>query len=221
MNSEFYKPKKTFLNLPLDKQKRIETVLVQEFATHGYRKASLNRVVNELGIAKGSLYQYFANKEAIFLFIFERFTRLVKETVGKPVGQGGCDDFWGIVRRVLLAGVTFIDRYPAYYQLYLKALFESDVPRREEIIRRVRLFSLEYFGSLVDECQRLGLLRQEVSSQMVVFMIDAVMDRFLQGYARAYLDDGLELTAKGRDEVTGDIDMMLDILRRGLANTPK
>ncbi len=216
MKDEFTYSKNTFWNLPEDKRQRIEEALVQEFASQGYRKASLNRVVLSLGIAKGSLYQYFANKEAIFLFIFERFSRLVKEMAGKPVALGTGGDFWEIVRRLFLAGVAFVDKYPAYYQLYLNALFEHDVPRREEIIGQVRLFSLEYFGPLIAEGQRRGLIRSEIAGQMVVFMIDATMDRFLQGYARVYLDDGLGLTGKGRDQIEDDIEMMIEILRNGL-----
>jgi AcrR family transcriptional regulator len=215
MKDEFIQPKNTFWNLPADKRRRIEEALVAEFAGQGYRRASLNRVVRELGIAKGSLYQYFANKEGIFLFVFERFTRLVKESVGKPEVVG-CGDFWEIVRQVILAGVSFIDRYPLYYQLYLNVLFEHDVPRREEIIRHVRLFSLEYFGPLIGDGQRRGVIRSEISARMVVFMIDAAMDRFLQSYARSYLDDGLDLANKDKTEIIADIDMMLDVLRCGL-----
>lgn len=217
MKNKIIQAKNTFWNLPDDKRRRIEEALVLEFASQGYRKASLNRVVKELGIAKGSLYQYFANKEGIFLFIFERFTRLVKEMAGKQAELSEAGDFWKIVRRVLLAGVAFVDKYPVYYQFYLQALFEHDVPRREDIIRQVRLFSWEYFGPLVKEGQRRGLIRSEISGRMVVFMIDAAMDRFLQGYARSYLDDGLGLTGKGRTEIVTEIEMMLDVLRHGLA----
>lgn len=210
-------PKKTFWNLPDAKRRRIEDALVLEFSTQGYKKASLNTLVKGLGIAKGSLYQYFENKEATFLFTFDRFTKLVKEMVGKPaMADSGGDDFWALVRRTFLAGVAFIDKFPSYFQLYLNTLFEQDVPRREEIIRRVRLFPMEYFMPLVQRGQRQGVIRPEVSVPVAVFMIGAVLDRFLQGYARSYLDDGLGLAAKSRPELLAEVDAMLDILQAGL-----
>ena len=215
-------PKNTFWNLPDSKRRRIEDALVLEFATQGYQKASLNTVVKGLGIAKGSLYQYFANKEAIFLFVFDRFTELVKEMVGKPKAvDNGDDDFWGLVRRVFLVGVTFVDKFPNYYQLYLNTLFEHDVPRREEIIHRVRLFSMEYFGPLAQQGQEQGGIRPEVSVSVAVFMIGAVLDRFLQGYFWVYLDDGLGLAAKSRPELFAEIDAMINILQDGLGQSGK
>ncbi|MFW8601603.1 TetR/AcrR family transcriptional regulator [Desulfobacterota bacterium M19] len=212
------KPKQTFRNLTAEKRRLIEKVLVEEFAREGYRRASLNNVVKRLGIAKGSLYQYFDNKEAIFLFVFERFTRLVKSMVGKPsAADSRPENFWQTVRRVWVAGIVFIDKYPAYYQLYLNALFEQDIPRREEIISRVRLFSMEFFGPLVAAARERGGLRPDVPLSVVVFMIDAAMDRFLQSYARSYLDDGLELAAADRARAEARMDTIIETLKNGIA----
>ena len=56
----------TFRQLPPDKQERVLDAALAEFADQGYHQASLNRMVAQAGIAKGSLYQYFPNKEGIF-----------------------------------------------------------------------------------------------------------------------------------------------------------
>ena len=61
------KPQKTFLTLPEGKQARLLETATEEFAAQGYQKASINRIVEKLGIAKGSIYQYFRNKEHLFL----------------------------------------------------------------------------------------------------------------------------------------------------------
>ncbi|MEM9491158.1 MAG: helix-turn-helix domain-containing protein, partial [Myxococcota bacterium] len=59
-------PKATFHNLPADKRARIVEAATAEFARRGYDGASLSRIVTALGIAKGSLYQYFAGKLDLF-----------------------------------------------------------------------------------------------------------------------------------------------------------
>ena len=209
-------PKDTFTKLPPDKRLKIEAALIKEFATHGYRKASLNTVVKELSIAKGSLYQYFANKEAIFLYIFDRFTHLVKTMVQNPQGAEPDLGLWEAVRRTIMAGICFIDRYPDCYQLYLNVLFEHEIPQREELIAKVRLFSKEYFGPLIVRGQERGEVRA-VPVAMVVFVIDAVLDRFLQGYARSYLDGGLRLAAKDREGLEAEVDLLIETLRQGLS----
>ncbi|MBK7920673.1 MAG: TetR/AcrR family transcriptional regulator [Chloroflexi bacterium] len=59
-------PKDTFFNLPEDKRALICKVAVAEFAKHRFDKASINRIVAQSGIAKGSFYQYFEDKRIYF-----------------------------------------------------------------------------------------------------------------------------------------------------------
>jgi len=211
-------PKQTFLNLAEEKRAMIEAALVEEFATKGYRKASLNVVAKELNIAKGSLYQYFDNKESIFLYVFDQFTRLIKKSVGKPEEQAaGHLDFWQAVRSVIYAGIGFIQRYPSYFQLYLQVLHEEDIPQREELITRVRLFSEEYFGPMVEACQRRGVFVQTPVST-IIFILDAVMDRFFQACAKQYIDSGYDMNQINRFEIELEIEHIIETLEFGIAN---
>ena len=215
MNKQLSSPTDTFSKLPTEKRERIEAALVCEFADKGYQKASLNTVVGRLGIAKGSLYQYFTNKESIFLHVFDLFTGKIKALLQQP--EGAELTLWQAVRRTMLMGVGFIDQYPEFYQLYLNVLFEHEVPRRQELIARVRLFSMEYFGPLVRQGQTEGTVSKQVPPAMAIFLIDAALDRLLQGYARSYLDGGLGLAAKDGPGVIREIDLLLETIQHGLA----
>lgn len=209
-------PKNTYLNLPAEKQARILRAAMEEFGRNGYEKASLNTMVRELAISKGSIYRYFANKEALFLFVFEQFTQLVKEVVHQAISGSSRSDFFSQVREVLLAGIRFIDQHPEYFQIYLQVLFEKNIPHREELISRVRLFSFEYFGPLCDEAKEQGTIRRDISTRTICFMIDSLMDRFLQAYARPYLDGGLELAGKSAEELAEAADLVIYALRQGM-----
>jgi TetR/AcrR family transcriptional regulator len=65
-------PKPTFLHLSAAKRETIIALASAEFAAHPYALASLSRVVERAGIAKGSIYQYFENKQDLYLFILEQ-----------------------------------------------------------------------------------------------------------------------------------------------------
>jgi len=62
-------PKQTFLNLPEEKQNTIINAAVEEFAEYGLENASTNRIVKNSGIAKGSFYQYFEDKQDVFMYL--------------------------------------------------------------------------------------------------------------------------------------------------------
>lgn len=207
----------TFANLPLDKQQRIVAAATREFAANGYQRASMNAIVKEAGIAKGSIYQYFANKEALFLHVFAQFELFVKREVKAQVGRGDEQDFFDHVCGVLQAGMHFVDSNPQAFELYLKILFEQDVPHREELVAQLRLFSAEYFSPLLATAREHGKIRADASTETVIFLLDAVIERFLQGYAKPYLDSGLGLAGKNKKQLTREIDAIIAILRNGLA----
>lgn len=49
---------------------RILDVSKQEFSTHGFEGASYNKIIQKIGISKGSMYYYFENKEDLFITCF-------------------------------------------------------------------------------------------------------------------------------------------------------
>ena len=72
MDSEPVNVYKTFNNLDKQKQDRIFNAAVREFSEWGYAGASINTMVENLGIAKGSIFQYFGNKEGLLTLYFQR-----------------------------------------------------------------------------------------------------------------------------------------------------
>ena len=64
-------PKKTFENLDPAKRERFTAVCSREFAIKNYRSASVSAIVEELGIAKGSVYQYFENKKDLYTYLID------------------------------------------------------------------------------------------------------------------------------------------------------
>mgnify|MGYP001367152296 CR=1 FL=1 len=65
-------PKSTFLNLRPEKRADFTDAALFEFALNDYQNASITNMVKVLGIAKGSVYQYFENKKD--LYEFDKFT---------------------------------------------------------------------------------------------------------------------------------------------------
>ena len=118
----------TFLNLPEAKQARIIEAALAEFADKGYPQASLNVIVARSGIAKGSLYQYFTDKTGIFLYIFDFAISMVRRLLVQVKYEE--EDFFTRLEKSLLAGVAFIQQHPKIYGIYLKILFDQQVPQK-------------------------------------------------------------------------------------------
>jgi AcrR family transcriptional regulator len=64
-------PKTTFLNLDKKKKEKFLKNCFEEFAGLDYNTASISFIVQEMGIAKGSVYQYFENKKDLFFYLVD------------------------------------------------------------------------------------------------------------------------------------------------------
>lgn len=207
-------PKNTFRNLATDKQRRIMAAAVHEFAEYGFKQASVNRIVKVTGIAKGSLYQYFASKEALYLHVFTDFIELVKQTVKEnEVNDGG--ELFSRIRFVIMAGLRFIATHPQYFRLYSRLLNEEESPFRPELLRQVRFFPVEYFEPLIRRGQAQGMIRTDVPVGLIVFMIDAVLDRYLLAVSSGL--GGRDIGSADPDRPEAIIEQIIKLLAGGMA----
>jgi AcrR family transcriptional regulator len=191
----------TFHNLPQAKQDKVLEAALAEFADKGYEQASLNTMVAHSGIAKGSLYQYFKDKKGLFVYVFQFAIELVRRTLTKVKEDSLGESFFVRLEKSLLAGVEFIQRHPRIYGLYLKILFDQNVPRREELLQTVRQFAADYLGSLVRQGIERGELSRNLSAPAAIFLLDALLDRFLQAVALPAFDVTLRLNEADQAEV--------------------
>jgi AcrR family transcriptional regulator len=205
-----------FHNLPEEKKERILTVASEEFSQKGYAGASINSIVGRLGIAKGSLFQYFGTKDGLFRFVFSRALERVKGNLRDVRDNTRRRDLSSRLSDTLLAGAWFIRRHPLFYRLYLQLLSDNTIPFRNDMLLALRQYSLEYIRSLLEEAKQRGELADYVDLNRAAFMIDAVMDRFLQAQAVPHIDAGLGLFDGDMTDIQGWIKDMVQMIQKGV-----
>ena len=116
-------PKKTFLNLPDEKRQTIINAAIEEFAEYGLENASTNRIVANSGISKGSFYQYFDDKQDVFMYLL---TVLENEKMeyfkGKHPPSTNMDTF-GYFRWMIKTGMEFDTSHPLLTQAISRVMF--------------------------------------------------------------------------------------------------
>lgn len=212
------KPLKTFQNLSQSKQERITRIAVEEFSEKGYAGASINAMVRRLGIAKGSIFQYFGDKRGLFLFAFNTAMEMVKDYLRTVRDQTVSEDLFTALEATLTAGVIFMQKHPVIYRLYIKAMFEDDIPFRSEILRSLREYSFKYFRSLLERARARGELRPDLDLDKAAFVLDALMDRFLLARTVPHLDAGLGIYACSDDDARRWISQIKDMVRLGMGS---
>lgn len=63
-------PKSTFFNLPEEKKERIINATLEEFTENKYESVAISNISKKAKIPVGSFYQYFYDKDDLYLYIF-------------------------------------------------------------------------------------------------------------------------------------------------------
>lgn len=66
-------PTETFFRLSEPKQQRIIEAIKLEVARVPYEEISINSIIRQCGISRGSFYQYFENKEDMYLYLISGY----------------------------------------------------------------------------------------------------------------------------------------------------
>ena len=66
-------PSSTFMNLPPEKQEKLLEAATREFSSRPFNEASINQIIKEAGIPRGSFYMYFQDKEELFRYLLRGY----------------------------------------------------------------------------------------------------------------------------------------------------
>src|SRR5829696_9013790 len=101
------------------------------FAERGYAAVTMDEIAAAIGVTKPLLYNYFGNKERLYLACLERAGEAMFATVGKAVSQA--DSPADALRRGLHAFFAFVDEDRDAWRV----LFDETLPAGGEIAERV------------------------------------------------------------------------------------
>ena len=108
-------PTATFFALPEERRERLVREAIAEFSERPYAEASLSQIAVRSQIAKGSFYQYFADKLDLYRWLVtEEAPRAKREFIG-AAGQSG--DFWADFETLIERGMAFLVERPRLARL--------------------------------------------------------------------------------------------------------
>lgn len=69
-------PKDTFINLPIERQSRIETILLDIFSEKHLSRVNVSEIVEKMQMSRGSFYKYFEDLEDAYQYIIKKIQLL-------------------------------------------------------------------------------------------------------------------------------------------------
>ncbi len=207
----------TFNNLDKKKQNRIFTAALREFSEKGYAGASINRIVTDLGIAKGSIFQYFGDKEGLFTFVVLRSLEMVKDHLKSVRDETINDDFFSRIERLFTSGVSFLRKHPRIYGLYTRILYEGNLKFISRLLNAIRAESYQFLSEMIQLGIKRGEVRNNIDLTCAAFLLDSVLDRFLQAFMLEHFGQHPGIYRAHEGDIYHWATNLVGLLREGMA----
>jgi AcrR family transcriptional regulator len=211
-------PKQTFLNLLEDKRTVITNAAIDEFAEHGYKSASINRIVTNSGISKGSFYQYFEDKMDVFKYLMDVVAKEKMEFFKDKHPPSSNMDTFEYFRWIVKTGMEFNSAYPRMTQAGSRVLLGEGLYYGEDFAE-YRHLSTGALAAMIKQAMKRGEVDPSVDVELAVM----VMDTWMNAIAAYILNEGLrqkDIVKWVRSVKTQEkIDKLLYVMEYGLRKT--
>jgi AcrR family transcriptional regulator len=143
---------------------RIIAVARQHFFAHGFRGVTMDDLAGELGMSKKTLYASFPTKtDLLRAVLLDKFRRV--ETDLQRIAAGFSDDMFDSLHQLLAC----LQRHTEEIQPPFVRDIRREAPQMFELVQtRRRQIIQTYFGSLLDECRKAGIVRKDISTRLII-----------------------------------------------------
>ncbi|MBX3067669.1 MAG: TetR/AcrR family transcriptional regulator [Microbacteriaceae bacterium] len=182
-----------FFKLDSEKQKKIFEAAFAEFATHGFAEASLNRVISNAEMSKGSVYYYFNGKEDLYEFVLRNtIEKLLVKSGPYPVPETeDTDEFWKVLEGYYLRTMQRLLESPQTSKLIRNWISGSDGPAVAKAGEQSVQETSSWFMKTILKGQRIGAIRNDLPAELLITMAGGLgtsMDTWLVGHAFSVKD---------------------------------
>ncbi len=156
-----------------DKRNRILKAAVKVFSQRGFYNARVAEIARNAGVADGTIYLYFKNKDEILISIFEeemeRFIARARREVEAE------EDAAAKLRRFAYTHLDFVRKNPKLAQVFQLELRQSNKFIKEYTGSKLREY-LDLIGEIVEQGQREGVIRRDLHPGLVKRALFGALD---------------------------------------------
>jgi AcrR family transcriptional regulator len=143
-----------------------------EFGMHGFSGGSLNVIARRAGVAKGSLFQYFADKRDLYAFIADIASQRVRAYMEDRIRElDPTRPFFDFLTDWLDAWVAYFADHPHERALHAAATLEVDTEARVSVQNVIHRHYLEVLRPIVRDAHSRGDLRADSDTDALMSLL--------------------------------------------------
>jgi len=188
-----------------DKYQRILEAAVKVFAEQGFYQSTISQIAREAGVADGTIYLYFKNKDDILVQFFsykaKQVFELFREEVSKA--ENAVEKLHNLIRRHLEEFQR--DKNMA---IVYQAETHQNSRAADPQIREMSKMYLDIVSEIVEQGQADGSMRKDLYLSLVKRFIVGAVDETINNW----------LHSGGKYDLVSMADPLIDLFIRGIGN---
>ncbi|QNI05290.1 TetR/AcrR family transcriptional regulator [Mycobacterium kubicae] len=165
-------PTVTWARLDPARRAAIVEAAEAEFGAHGFSQGSLNVIARRAGVAKGSLFQYFADKRDFYAYITDIASLRIRAYVEDIIrALDPSRPFFEFLTDLLDAWVAYYAEHPRERALHAAVTLEVDTEARISVRSVSHRHYLEVLRPLVRDAMARGDLRPDSDTDVLLSLL--------------------------------------------------
>ncbi|MEW6266306.1 MAG: TetR/AcrR family transcriptional regulator [Thermodesulfobacteriota bacterium] len=188
-----------------EKYRNILEAAVKVFARKGFFHARVSEIAREAGVADGTIYLYFHNKDDILISLFEEGMKTVIEKVSLEINQ--VDDPLEKIRRFALAHLALIENNKDMAEVIQVELRQSTKFMKEYHNEKFYEY-INLISEIVREGQARGVIRPDLNPGIIKRAFFGALDEMSRYWV---------LSSKRKYNIRETAEQIADFFIRGIA----
>lgn len=189
-----------------ERRQEVIDAALKEFSEKGYKGASLNNILKEAQISKGTFYYHFKNKEDLYFFLIEILIeekkRFMKDRI-KP--EDFNEDIFTIFKLQAKLGVEFAINNPQINDFAKSFIKERENLIYEKALERYNFKDDTLVKSLINNAYTKGEIRNDIPKEFVERLIGHLFTNLVELTGALNVEDYEE-----------QINFLLEFMKNGL-----
>lgn len=207
-------PKDTFFNLNEEKQIKVVKSAVSEFLDKGYERGNIATIAKNAGVAKGSMYQYFENKQELFMYCvrwsIEYFINKYQAQLA-PKEINIFDYFYDSAAQIL-DQIKDDKEIAIFIQDVFIGRYKSFTDQSFQIILAA---SDQYMQKLIKDGQDNGSIRSDIDDKILAMFMTGASIKIKEYILSKAKTDNKDIV-DNYDSYKDEIKAMLELLKNGM-----
>lgn len=185
---------------------------LDEFTMKNYEEASLNRIIKNAGISKGTFYYHFEDKQALYLHLLKHSVDtkwgFIRDQIKEEITGQKTIDIFNRFKLQAQIGAEFAKHHPKYHKLGIMFAKEKGKEIYDIANEMLGNNSESLLGNMIEEAIEDGDFREDLPKEFIHRLISYMLIHFTDIFET---EGDLEI-----EKMIENLDYFVDFLKNGL-----